>query len=322
MINKHFSSASARRRLQVIINAYLYRWQLEKAVAEQSETIQRAKQVMMDALSAILEHRSTESGKHVLRIRSFTRILLEEVAKHYPEYGLDEDTIRTIASASALHDIGKISIPDDILNKPGKLTAEEFEVMKTHTTVGGELVHHLEGIGDEGYLRYAYNIAMYHHERWDGRGYPTGLKGDEIPICAQVVGIADAYDALTTERSYKKAFSCATAVNMILNGECGAFAPELYECFKRVRNEFSELAIRYADGYSPKNDTITAPLPKPAWQPPSMICSSNAVGRFALFSKYFSMFSTPSSEPYMEITFIPAELRSAVEYDANRTSPS
>lgn len=266
VIGKPFSSGSARRRLQVIIDAYLYRWQLEKAVADQSETIQRANQVMMDALSAIIEHRSTESGKHVLRIRSFTRILLEEVAKHYPEYGLDEDTIRTIASASALHDIGKISIPDAILNKPGKLTAEEFEVMKTHTTVGGELVHHLEGMGDDRYLRYAYNIAMYHHERWDGRGYPAGLKGDEIPICAQVVGIADAYDALTTERSYKKAFSCATAVNMILNGECGAFAPELYECFKRVRNEFSELAIRYADGYSPKNDTITAPLPKPAWQ--------------------------------------------------------
>lgn len=266
VVRKPFATTTIRRRVQVIIDAYLYRWQLEKAVAEQSETIQRANQVMMDALSAIIEHRSTESGKHVLRIRSFTRILLEEVAKHYPEYGLDEDTIRTIASASALHDIGKISIPDDILNKPGKLTAEEFEVMKTHTTVGGELVHHLEGIGDERYLRYAYNIAMYHHERWDGRGYPTGLKGDEIPICAQVVGIADAYDALTTERSYKKAFSCATAVNMILNGECGAFAPELYECFKRVRNEFSALAIRYADGYSPKNDTITAPLPKPAWQ--------------------------------------------------------
>ena len=266
VVSKPYEPSMIRRRVQVIIDAYLYRWQLERAVAEQSETIRRANQVMMDALSAIIEHRSTESGKHVLRIRSFTRVLLEEVAKHYPEYNLTEETIGAIASAAALHDIGKISIPDDILNKPGKLTAEEFEVMKTHTTVGGELVHQLEGSGDEEYLRYAYNIAMYHHERWDGRGYPAGLKGDEIPICAQVVGIADAYDALTTERSYKKAFSCATAVNMILNGECGAFSPELYECFKGVRGEFAKLAVRYADGHSPKNDNITAPLPKPLWR--------------------------------------------------------
>ena len=266
VVRKPYVPGSARRRLQLLTDIYLHRWQLEKVVSQQSETIRNTNQVMLDALSAIIEHRSTESGKHVLRIRNFTRILLEEVAANYPEYGLNEDLIQVITSASALHDIGKISIPDAILNKPGKLTEEEFEIMKTHTTVGGELVRHLSGIGDEEYLRYAYNIALYHHERWDGNGYPAGLVGDEIPICAQVVAIADVYDALTTQRAYKKAYSCQRAVNMILNGECGQFSPALYECFKRVRHEFSILAIKYADGYSPNSDTITVPLPAPVWR--------------------------------------------------------
>lgn len=265
VVRRPFAEGSLRRRVQVVTELYHHRWQLEKLVEEQRETIRRSNQVMLDALSTIIEHRSTESGKHVLRIRRFTQVLLQSVAATYSEYGLTPELIDTIASAAALHDIGKISIPDDILNKPGRLTAEEFEVMKTHTTVGGELVHQLAGIGDEEFLRYAYNIALYHHERWDGKGYPVGLKGDDIPICAQVVGLADAYDALTTERTYKKAYSCATAVNMILNGECGAFSPELYECFKRVRREFAALAVKYADGYSPKADDITAPLPKPVW---------------------------------------------------------
>ena len=266
VVHKPFSVSVLYRRVQLLTELYLQRWQLSEAVKKQEETIRRSNQVMLDALSAIIEHRSTESGRHVLRIRSFTRILLEEVAANFPEFGLTDEIINTISSASALHDIGKISIPDAILNKPGKLTAEEYEIMKTHTTVGGDLVQQLEGIGDEEYLRYAYNIAMYHHERWDGGGYPEGRKGDEIPICAQVVGIADAYDALTTERVYKKALSCATAVNMILNGECGLFSPALCECFKRVRDRFSALAIQYADGYSPKNDNITAPLPQPVWR--------------------------------------------------------
>lgn len=265
VVHKPFLSAALYRRIQVIIDLYLQRAQLAEAVKRQAETIRRSNQVMLDALSAIIEHRSTESGRHVLRIRSFTRILLEEVAANFPEFGLTEQSIHTISSASALHDIGKISVPDAILNKPGKLTAEEYEVMKCHTTVGSELVQHLEGIGDEEFLRYAYNIALYHHERWDGGGYPVGLKGDEIPICAQVVGIADAYDALTTERVYKKALSCTTAVNMILNGECGAFSPGLCECFKRVRDRFAALAIQYADGLTPQNEAITAPLPKPMW---------------------------------------------------------
>ena len=263
VVHRPYTSSVIQRRLQVLTDLYLHRWQLETMVSQQRDTIRNTNQVMLDALSAIIEHRSSESGNHVLRIRRFTQILLQNVAKNCPEYGLTPEAVDTIAGAAALHDIGKISIPDAILGKPGRLTQSEFDIMKTHTTVGGELILNLAGIGEADYLRYAYNIALYHHERWDGRGYPKGLVGDEIPICAQVVGLADAFDALTTPRSYKPAFPFDRAVNMILNGECGRFSPQVLECFKRVRRQFFELSRQYADGYSPKSDHITVPLQGP-----------------------------------------------------------
>ena len=255
-----------RRRLQVLVDLYSHRWHLEKLVEDQNHTIRNANQTMLDTLSAVIEHRSSESGNHVLRIRRFTQALLQELARCYPEYQLYEELIDTISSAAVLHDIGKISVPDAILNKPGKLTPEEMEVMRAHTTVGSQLVLQLEGMGDTTYLRYIYNISRYHHERWDGGGYPEGLSGDDIPICAQVVGLADAFDALTTQRVYKDALPYTTAFNMILNGECGAFSPKLLECFKRARAVLFDLAQQYADGYSPKNDAIQVPLPKPVPQ--------------------------------------------------------
>ena len=266
VVYKPYTPEGVQRRLQILIDIYLHKLHLETLVAEQSETIINSKQVVMDALSAIIEHRSSESGNHVLRIRRFTQILLEEVAESCPEYNLTPEAIDAIASASTLHDIGKISIPDNVLNKPGRLTPEEFELMKTHTTVGGELVLTLDGIASENELRYAYNIALYHHERWDGKGYPAGLEGDDIPICAQVVSIADVFDALTSHRVYKPAYEYSKALNMILNGECGVFSPKLLACFKNVRNQFVELAHKYADGYSPKSDKIAVPLPGPTRQ--------------------------------------------------------
>jgi len=265
VVYKPYTPEGVQRRLQILIDLYLHELHLEKLVAEQRKTIHNSKQVVLDALSTIIEHRSSESGNHVMRIRRFTKILLEEVAVSCPEYNLTAEDVDAIASASALHDIGKISIPDNVLNKPGRLTMEEFELMKTHTTVGGELVLTLTGIASEKELRYAYNIALYHHERWDGRGYPSGLAGDDIPICAQVVSIADVFDALTSYRVYKPALPHIKAINMILNGECGEFSPKLLACFKNVRNQFVELAHKYADGYSPKSDNITLPLPGPVW---------------------------------------------------------
>lgn len=261
VVLRPYTATVAQRRVQTIIDLFVHKWHLEKMVDEQSQTIRNTNQVMLDALSAIIEHRNTESGNHVLRIRRFTEILLKEVASFCPEYKLNEQSIRIISNASALHDIGKISIPDSILNKPDRLTPEEYEIIKTHTTVGGQLVENLSGMGDVEYLRYAYNIALHHHERWDGNGYPQGLKGDAIPICAQVVGMADAFDALTSPRVYKPAIPYEQAVNMIVNGECGIFSPKLVECFKRVRTQLVKLAHQYADGYSPKSDHITLPLP-------------------------------------------------------------
>jgi len=264
VMHKPYTNLSVQRRVQVLVDLYAHQWHLEALVEEQSNTIRHTNQTMVDTLSAIIEHRNSESGNHVLRIRRFTQILLHQVAANCPEYRLNDQEIDRISTASSLHDIGKISIPDLILNKPGPLTTEEFEIMKTHTTVGSQLVEQIGDVGDPMYLRYIYNICLSHHERWDGKGYPQGLKGNEIPICAQVVGLADAYDALTTPRVYKPAYPHAQAVNMILNGECGTFSPILLECFKRVRGEFEQLSYYYTDGNSPKSDHIRIPLPAPS----------------------------------------------------------
>ncbi len=260
---KPYAKLSVQRRVQVLVDLYMHRWHLERMVEDQNQTIRNTYQTILDTMSSIIEHRSVESGNHVLRIRGFTRILLQEVARCYPEYGLTEESIDIISAATSLHDIGKIVIPDAILNKPGPLTEAEFETMKTHTTLGSEFVAELNGTGETVYLHYAYNICLYHHERWDGRGYPKGLKGDEIPICAQVAGITDAFDALTTPRVYKPAIPYEMAINMILNGECGVFSPKLLECFKRVHPKLVQLAIQYADGRNPHADDIRVPLPGP-----------------------------------------------------------
>ena len=252
------------KRVSNLIMLNSHKWNLNNLVKEQEEAMMHSNQVMVDALISIIESRSMESAQHILRIRRFTQILLEVVAKSCPEYRLTEETIGIISSAASLHDIGKITIADSILNKAGKLTDEEYDIMKTHTTAGCGLLQRVEAMGNDMYMRYAYNICRYHHERWDGRGYPDGLSGDDIPICAQVVGIADVYDALTTERVYKKAYSYTDAANMILRGDCGVFSPKLLECFKLVMGQFEALAKMYSDGYSPTSDSITIPLEAPA----------------------------------------------------------
>ena len=251
------------RRVDNIVELNRYKWNLEKTVEEQTDILRHSNDVMVDALSSLIEYRSVESGQHILRIRKFTQILMEEVARSCPEYHLDEKIVDIVASASAMHDIGKIAIPDSILNKAGPLTEEEREVMKTHALTGSKILEELDGLGNEDYLRYAHNICHYHHERWDGGGYPEGIQGDAIPICAQVVGLVDCYDALTNKRVYKDAYSHDKAVNMILQGECGVFSPKLMECFKIVNQRLYELAKKYADGRSPKSDAITVPLPGP-----------------------------------------------------------
>lgn len=261
IVMKPFEPHVIRRRVQNIIELNLHKLHLEDLVEEQAQSLRESNEIITDALSSVIEYRSMESGQHILRIRMFTKILLQDVARNCREYGLDERKIESITRAAAMHDIGKIAIPDSILNKPGPLTDEEFAVMKAHTTKGCSMLDGLSRLGDQEYLRYAYNICRYHHERWDGRGYPDGLKGNNIPICAQVAGIADCYDALTTDRVYKKAYSHEKAMNMILNGECGAFSPRLLECLKNVGEQFRSLAREYADGRSPGADFPPKPAP-------------------------------------------------------------
>ena len=259
VITLNYEPYAMLRRVEAIIELHLHKQNLEVLVAEQKRALRRTSDSMVDALSSIIEHRSMESGQHILRIRHFTRLLLEEVAKCCPEYGLTEEIIDIICSASALHDIGKIAIPDGILMKPGKLTEEERRIMNTHTLTGCKILESLENITDEEYLRYAHNICHYHHERWDGGGYPEGLRGDAIPICAQVVSLADVYDALTSSRVYKEAFSFSKAVNMIFRGECGVFSPKLLNCFKHVVHQFEKLSEEYADGKNPKLEDFSLP---------------------------------------------------------------
>jgi putative two-component system response regulator len=180
-------------------------------------------------LSSAVEQRSNETGDHIHRVMELTRDILNVLMEKYPEYGIDAREADSIANAAALHDIGKIAIPDHILLKPGKLTDEEFEKMKKHTVYGCQMLGKYDS--NDMFYRYCYDICRSHHERYDGHGYPDGLVGEQIPIWAQIVSIVDVYDALTSDRSYKKAYSHEQAVAMINAGECGTFSPKILECF-------------------------------------------------------------------------------------------
>ena len=183
---------------------------------------------MLESLATAIEFRSDESGSHVRRIHDCTVYLLKHTDLGN---GISNDRIDQIGIASITHDVGKIAIPDAILNKPGRLTKDEFEVMKTHTVQGARLLSQISQLKDFGAYQYAYDIALHHHERWDGGGYPHGLKGDEIPIWAQIVSLVDVYDALVSKRCYKDAYSFNVALQMILDGKCGQFNPKLLQCF-------------------------------------------------------------------------------------------
>lgn len=204
---------------------------------KQTRKLKEINNGIIDILSTVVEFRSVESGDHINRIKGFTKILLRYVNEMMDDVNFDDETIEIISSASAMHDVGKIAIPDSILLKPGRLTKEEFDEMKKHTVKGCDIIRSMSALQEKSYYDYSYEICRYHHERFDGRGYPDGLKGDEIPIAAQIVSVADVYDALISKRCYKDAYSLEEAYNMILNGECGVFSPSLMECFKSARAE-------------------------------------------------------------------------------------
>lgn len=201
--------------------------------------------LLVGVLSQIVEFRNGESGSHVRHIRVITETLLHRLMELTSRYDLTPEQQDDIPLASALHDIGKIGIDEAILNKPGRLTTEEFAVIKTHSMLGAEMLQKTESFADQPLLQTAYEIARWHHERWDGKGYPDGLKGDDIPISAQLVSMADVYDALTSERCYKKAFPHETAVQMITNGACGAFNPLLIQCLLDVQGELKQDILQW-----------------------------------------------------------------------------
>jgi len=243
-LNKPFNSKIVYRRVLNVVDLYANKQNLEDRLAEQKEMLEKqaerlhqSNQFVIDALSTTVEFRSSESGEHIQRIRVLTKTLLEAIVEYYPDdYPITAEEISIISSASAMHDIGKIAIPDSILLKPGPLTPEEFEIMKTHTTKGCEILSSITIAQDQEYYKFSYEICRHHHERWDGRGYPDGLKGDEISIWAQAAAMADVYDALTSKRVYKPAFTHDQAVNMIIQGECGEFNPKLLVCFDKRRD--------------------------------------------------------------------------------------
>ncbi len=234
-INRPFDELIVIRRVSNTIKLYAKQRKLTNMVANEIFEKERNGSLMTTILSHIVEFRNGESGMHVMNIGTLTEILLNQISKKDDKYYLPYAERDLIVKASALHDIGKISIPEEVLNKPGKLTDEEFEAMKQHTVIGYQMLSDL-GFQDEPLVKVSREITRWHHERYDGRGYPDGLKGDEIPLSAQIVSLADVYDALTSERVYKPAFSHEKAIQMILNGECGAFNPLLLECLVEAQD--------------------------------------------------------------------------------------
>lgn len=247
-INRPFNARVVRRRVSNTIRLYAKQRRLTSLLSQQYNERVKNSRMLIDIMAGVMELRNGESGLHVTHIEKLTELLLGCLVHRSDKFPLDNEQRSTIAMASALHDIGKMSIDDAILNKPGRLTSEEFEIMKTHTTLGADMLFELghQHAGNS-LLEYAYQIARWHHERWDGKGYPDGLKGDEIPIAAQVVSVADVYDALTSVRVYKDAIPHQEAIQMILDGKCGQFNPLLLDCLLEVQDRIVETLARPAD---------------------------------------------------------------------------
>ena len=233
-INRPFDADLVKKRVHNTIMLYAKQRTLQKLVAKEILANVKTNTLMVSVLAHIVEFRNRESSDHISHVKSLTYMLLKALERRDPSYRLTPEMEYTISTASALHDIGKIAIDDEILNKPGKLTSEEFDAMKEHAMQGYTILENVPDIKNEELIKIAKEICRWHHERYDGGGYPDGLRGEEIPISAQIVSIADVYDALTSERCYKKAFDHDTAMKMILDGECGTFNPKLIRCLQDI----------------------------------------------------------------------------------------
>ena len=242
-ISRPFDAQVVYRRVYNTIKLYARQHRLITMLSEQVREKDKNNSMMVSILSQIVEFRNGESGSHVVHIKQLTKMLLEQLQRKDTAYTVTSSDLLLIPLAAALHDIGKIGIDEKILNKPGKLTREEFEIMKTHTVIGADMLESLTLYQEDPLVRIARDICRWHHERFDGKGYPDGLKKDDIPLSAQVVSLADVYDALVSERVYKKAFSHEKAIQMILNGECVTFNPVLLECLLDIQRQLKQMQI-------------------------------------------------------------------------------
>lgn len=242
-ISRPFTPATVHRRVMNAIMLSTKQKDLMSLAADQIYEREKNGRLMANILSHIVETHNSESRLHVLNINKMVEILAKALVQKTNRYPMSHEEIALLCTASSLHDIGKIGIPEEILNKPGKFTPEEFEIMKKHSAIGADMIQDLPFGQDELLVKIAYEVCRWHHERYDGNGYPDGLKGDDIPITAQIVSLADVYDALTSERVYKKAFPHERAVQMIVVGECGRFNPILLDCLLdnqvRIREELN-----------------------------------------------------------------------------------
>ena len=246
-ITRPFDSVIVKKRVQNTLGLYMNQKDLINVVYNQVYEKEENNNIMIRIMGNILGSRNSESREHILHIKTATEMMLRQLVKVTDAYPLTEADIALITTASSLHDIGKIRIPEEILNKPGRLTDEEFKIMKTHSELGAAIIKDMDFPQDHPLVHTSWEICRWHHERWDGKGYPDGLKGEEIPICAQVVSIVDVYDALTSERCYKKAFDHDTAIQMILDGQCGQFNPILLKCLKELSIQLSKMSGKETD---------------------------------------------------------------------------
>ena len=246
-ITRPFDSVIVKKRVQNTLDLYMNQKHLINVVYDQVYEKEENNNIMIQIMSNILGSRNSENREHILHIKTATEMMLRQLVKVTDVYPLTEADIALITTASSLHDIGKIRIPEEILNKPGRLTDEEFQIMKTHSELGAAIIKDMDFPQDHPLVHTAWEISRWHHERWDGKGYPDGLKGEEIPISAQVVSIVDVYDALTSERCYKKAFDHDTAIQMILDGQCGQFNPILLKCLKELSIQLSKMSGKETD---------------------------------------------------------------------------
>lgn len=239
-ISRPFDERTVQHRVMSNFILALKHKEMADMLSAQVYERERDNRLMIEILSHIVEFRNGESGLHILHVSTFTNMILNRLIRITDKYKLTNEDIKTICNASALHDIGKMSVPEEILNKPGRLTREEFEVMKLHTVAGEKMLKDIQYRDSGRLIKVSEEICRWHHERYDGRGYPDGLVGDEIPIGAQVVALADVYDALTSKRCYKDSFAHEQAVAMIAHGECGAFNPIILQCLDQIKDQLKK----------------------------------------------------------------------------------